>query len=351
MSEIESAQAAESTPADTSTASIAEQAYDQLEAAETPTTDTGDVVTDGGLEAPAAPLTPAEAATLSEEEQLLQQFGFKQAFKPDGREHYIARSKVLKMIASGLKRGQETWGTERQTLDGELSGYREKFGALTPVLEALDQGPDAFLAFAASRDPRYQQYVAGRQAQAPAQAFTMPEPDIDLGNGAKTYSLDGIKKLVEAVAEAKTQAALKPLAEREQRAQAETAAQAAVQDRTRSIMADAQTWPHFGAFAADGSLNEVQADVLALLREDSAQAKAAGRRPALSMEGAYIKVMAKRLPNQEKDIRAKVLAELKTAPKAPTVAQSGGETPTVPSGGRSTAEIAARAYDRLERGA
>lgn len=367
MSDTESTltPAPDSTP-DTSTAAIAEQTYEQLEAADSAASDPGD-----GLErqipaTPEAPAAEAPAASetpgvvLSREEQLLAEFGFKEARKPDGREHWIPRSKVLKMIGSGLKRGDEKWAAEKTTLDGELTGYRTKFGEVQPVLEALDQGPEAFMAEAAKYDPRYKAFLESRQAPAaPAAEVAFPEPDYDLGNGAKTYSIAGIKQIVahavqvaKAEAKAEAEAALKPVTERERKAAEEAqqrTASEAIREKTRATMQEAASWPHFGPLAADGSLTPFQTEVLTLLREDSEKAKAAGRRPALTLEGAYIKVVGKRLVEDENTTRAKILKEVSTAARAqPAVPRAGAEVPAASTGRVSTQDIAARALARLE---
>ncbi len=354
---IESAPAESSAP-DTSTASIAEATYEQLESADQ-ATESGDLPEAAAPETQeAAPQTPG--VVLSEEEQLLAEFGFKDVRKPDGREHWIPRSKVLKMIGSGLKRGQERWATERTTIDGELKTLRGQWEQYGPVLQALDQGPEAFLKAVAPHDERYSAFLSSRSApaQTPVQELAFPEPDLDLGNGAKTYSIEGIKQLVAhatqvAKAEAKreAEAALKPVTEREKQAQEreqQTKASESLQTRTRATMAEAQSWPHFGKLPEDGTLTPFQADVLKELQADSDQAKAAGKPPSLTLERAYIRVVSKLMAEDDKTKRAKILAEVNKAAKAaPSVPRSGGEVPP-PTKAATTSEIAARALARLE---
>ena len=357
MSEIESAPV-ESAP-DTSTASIAEATYNELEAADTPTTETGDVVE----AAEAKPEPPTPGVVLSREEQLLAEFGFKDVRKPDGREHWIPRSKVLKMLGSGLRRGDEKWTTERGTLDTELKTHREQWEKYAPLFQALEPGPEAFLAEAAKHDERYRAFLDARSAAVapPPADVAFPEPDLDLGNGTKTYSIEGIKKLVthatqgaRAEAKAEAQAALKPVTEREQQLQERAKAEKAEGDlrgKVRSQMDEAQTWPHFGKLAEDGTYTEFQTAVLKELQADSEKATAAGRRPTLTLEGAYIRCASKLMAEDDATKRARLLAEVNKAAKAsPSVQRSGGEVPAVTKG-VSTQEIAARAYAKLESGA
>jgi hypothetical protein len=74
-----------------------------------------------------------------------------------------------------------------------------------------------------------------------------------------------------------------------------------------------------------------------------------GQRPRLSLAGAYLRVVGPRLVADENTIRAKVIKELNGAARSTAVPRAGSEAPRTPSGA-STAEIAARTLERLERG-
>jgi hypothetical protein len=116
-------------------------------------------------------------------------------------------------------------------------------------------------------------------------------------------------------------------------------------------MKEAEAWPLFGPMAADGSLNEVQQAVLGELKKDSDAAMAAGRRPTLSLEAAYIRVTSQRLSGGEQAMRAKLLKEMSAAASAsPTVGRSGAEAVRAPAA-HDTRSIAERTLARLEGGA
>lgn len=328
-----------------STADIASSVIDQAEAAESQPLESSP---DLGETPPSADTTPSPiaatpeptpAAALSEEEQLLAEFGFKEAFKPDGREHYIPRSKVLKMIGSGLKRGLEKWTTEkgsleteRDTLKADLEEFaRDVRGDTRVMLEKIAQV-----------DPRYRAFLEPAPAPAP-QPMDLPAPDADW-NGAKTWSMEAFQKSVipyivqQAKAEAKAEAegVLKPLKEREQAEQSSRALQA----RTRTQIAEAQQWPGF---------KDHEAAILQALRDDSAAAAREHRRPTLSLDGAYRQVVVPKLAADRNAMREELIKEINgTAAKTPSV-RAGHEVPVTP-GVISTRDIAARVLSQLERG-
>lgn len=341
-SEPASSPAPEAAP---STSEIAAQNFDAFESG-----------TDPGDEAPAAsdpvsapPIAESpRAATVSSEEQeieaLLGEFGFKDARKPDGREHYIPRSKVLKMIGSGLKRGQEKWTTERGVLESQTAELRH---AMQQIAEGLKGDPEAILAEFAQVDPRWAAYRKGQpQAQT---ADPKPEPDLDLGNGARTYSPDGLTKLLEWQVRQVVDSRLSPLEQQAKIREAQQQDHARQQAVQRSIE-DATKWPEFGAFAEDGSLTPFQQAVLDTLQRDSQQAAREGRRPSMTLRQAYLEVYAEKRSTDESAVRERVLRELQTAGKAPALSRSASEAPKA-TGPRTTSDIAARAMARLERGA
>lgn len=346
-----------------STADIATEVYDSFETAEpsteTPaTTETAAPVVMGTGETvePSAPAIVQPAPT--EAEKLLAADGYKTAKKPDGRENYIPYSKVVKIIENGLNQGKGQFGAQHQALQQEHTTLKSTYAQVRPVLEALDQGPEAFLAEAAKHDPRYKAFLETRSQPAAAPVpLDLPAPDYVLPDGSKTYSLKGISEnlipfiVTQATkqAEAAADARLKPITEREKKA-AEDAKVAEWEtqkrERTQSTLKEAQGWAYFGKLAEDGSLTEFQTSVLEELRKDSAEAEAAGRRPSLSLEGAYLRVATPRIAEDDAKKRARWAEEHNRAAKAsPTVGRTGGETPRV--GPSDTHSIASRVYDRL----
>jgi hypothetical protein len=360
MSEIAQTTTATESAPPTSTAEIASQV---IEAAErTPSEDSGE--TAAGVtatsEAPGVvePVrtTQEPPKDLSEEEKLLVEFGFKQAFKPDGREHYIPRSKVLQMIGSGLKRGLEKWTGEKTTLEQRAT---ELQGNLNEMYQDIMGEPKELIAKLAEVNPRYRAFLephqaATPQAQTPAQDAEMPAPDYPLPDGSRTYSLEGIQKqlipwLTQAITkqlESKMDAKLKPWEERDKELKAERERNAIVQ-RTQSHMQEAQAWPDFGQLPADGTLTAFQQAVLDRLKQDTAAAKAAGRRPSMTLREAYLEVRTERLSTDHNTVREAVLKELNDAPKSPTLARQSVDSPKS-SRPMSTAEIARSVITQLE---
>lgn len=288
------------------------------------------------------PVPGVLAEPLSDEEALLHEFGFKHATKPDGRQHYIPRDKVLKMIASGLKRGQDKWTTDKTTLEQERNQLKADIEEWYGYIKGDDK---ALLSRLAEHDPRYRVYLEPPKVEPPPQALALPDPDVKLSDGSRTFSMEAFQKSIipfiveQAKKEAKAEAehALKPLKEREE--QQKVTAQ--VHERTRTMIADAQQWPGF---------KDHEADILKALQEDSDKAKAAGKRPTLSLEAAYRQAVIPKLAADRNKMREELLKELDTSAKAsPSVTRSSAET-TKPQQ-LTTADIARRTMEQLERGA
>ncbi len=341
----------DSTP--TPTAEIAAQVIDGFAATETTASDADTASAAAPVtETPAAELsaTPSpEPVKLTEAEQLLHDAGYKAAKKPDGRDNYIPHSKVVKIIENGLKQGKGEFGARYAALDQEAATLRSQVAELR---QAIATDPDAFLRELASADQRYAKYLQQAQPTQPAReaiGADRPEPDVDLGNGQRTYSVEGVEKLAAWKAQQLINERFKPIEEREKAAKAQqerAEIERGINERSQATLQEAQSWPLFGPLAADGSLTEVQAAVLEELRKDSAAAQAANRRPSLTLEGAYIKVTAGKLTTDRNALRAEILKELQGAPKGTAIPRVGGESPKAP-GPTSTAEIAARTLARL----
>lgn len=279
--------------------------------------------------------TPAQPPPkeLSIEEQLLQDHGFKEPRRPDGRENRIPRSKVLQMISSGLRRGADKWGTERTALEGERDALRADVDAMRAAVQG---DPVTFLKELSRIDQRYATYLPQAKAPEPPAAPPAPEmpgPDLMLPDGAQTYSLDGIRKLLEwntQMVRADVDARLKPITERDKQAKADAElARVRQEQQTRSqqTIAQMQTWEHFGPLAADGTLTPFQQAVMDVLRADSEQAKKENRRPMVTAREAYLEALAKKLAADATAVRGQVLAEMNAAPRSTSVpAQSVGIT-------------------------
>jgi type II secretory pathway component PulK len=251
------------------------------------------------------------------------------------------------MIASGLKRGQDRWGTEKQTIEQERAQYRAD---LDEMYTDLRGEPKAFLEKLAQHDPRYRAFLEtpAAPAQAVAPTAEMPAPDVTLHDGSQTYSLDGLKKLlewntanVEARLMPKLDERLKPWQDREKEAKAREEyekAKSVASERARSMMAEAQNWPGF---------KEHEADILKALQADTEQARAAGKRPTLSLDAAYRQAVLPKMTADRNKMREELLKEINgAAAKTPTTTHGGAEV-VKKQGPADTRSIASRVIDQL----
>jgi hypothetical protein len=345
-----------------STADVATEVLESLESESSDVSSTVDspepshthTISEPVVEAKMAETPAVVVPPLSEEEKLLQEFGFKEHRREDGREHRIARSKVLQMIASGLKRGTEKWGAEKQTIEQERAQYRAD---LDEMYADLRGEPKAFLAKLAQHDPRYQAFLEPPAAPAApvAPVGEMPDPDITLQDGSRTYSIDGLKKLlewntanVEARLMPKLDERLKPWQDREKQAKQREESEKAERARhesTQRQMTELTKMPMFGAFPADGSLTPFQQEVLKAMQEDTAKAKAE-KRPYMTPKEIYWEVASKKLTADRNAQREELLKEINgAAAKTPTTTHGGAESVKKP-GPADTRSIAARIIEQ-----
>lgn len=356
MSEISTDSAAPTT-----TASIAEAAFDQLDAsdgatepvAETPAPETPapDLGAAPVMETPGV-VKPAEQELSPAAKFLLEQ-GHK-ATKDDGRPNWMPIKSIEGMLERYVAKHRTEWDTQRTTLESTAKDLQGRFSQIEPILAMLDQGPEKFLEAAGQHDPRYREFLTAKSAPAaPEVPANFPDPDFPLPNGDKTYTVKGLKENVfpwmleqaRAIAKSEAQAVLKPLTEREKAAQERqqlTQAETQLRERTQQVIADAQTWPGF---------KEHEAEILTVLRADSEKARSENRRPTLSLDAAYRQVVLPKFTEDDTARRARILKELDAAHKAsPSVQRSSEGTPKAV-GPQTTQSIAARNLDRLERGA
>jgi hypothetical protein len=274
---------------------------------------------------------PSEAA------QLLDEHGFKPK-RSDGRENWIPYSKVEKIIENGINQGKGKFGEEHRRVLAERDTYSGQVQSLTPVLKKLDEGPEAFIAFAAEHDPRYRAFLQARQAPAPEPLADMPAPDVPLPNGGSTYSVEGLRKLLQwntEQTEKRVEARLKPFQDAEQRRQQESArgqAYAQAKARTTQQIERAKSWPGF---------TEHEQAITEVLAADTER--------ALSLHDAYMQVVGPTLQANEAKIREKVIKELQAQPTSTSVSRSGAESLSATAGQRTTADVARRVHDRLSR--
>jgi hypothetical protein len=294
--------------------------------------------------APVESAPPTVGVVESEVDGLLREAGYTDPREPSGREHRIPHSKVRKIIENGLKKGRTEWETTRQAIERERDEHKAQIETFRSLLSDPDE--KKFLAEVAKIDPRYARFLAEQPKPQQRQEAPdpEPEPDYDLGNGSKTYSLEGIKKREEWLRRQilrEIDAKLQPVTEREKRTQQEAEEREYLATRRvehQKLMQTAQTWPMFGALPPDGSLTPFQQEVLEAFRAD----------PKGTLRQAYLEV--ERRHQEPYKVRARLLAELKGAPKSTSVSRGPMDTPRA-AGPTSTADVAARVMERLERGA
>src|SRR5262245_62067221 len=153
-----------SAPAPVDTTAIASHALESLEQAQSapapesapPSSPTAPGGANGAAPAP----TPgAPAIELSEAETLLREQGYQSERKPDGREHWIPRSKVLKMIETGLKKRAEAIEKERSAWQQERTQAQRAAQQVQRWRTLMNGDPQQLLAQMAQLDPRYLSYL------------------------------------------------------------------------------------------------------------------------------------------------------------------------------------------------
>lgn len=345
MSEVETA-------APSSTADIAASVIHEAEATDTSSADPGETArldtTNTVEETAPVQKTEPTAKELSDAAKFLQKQGH-QAKKVDGRDVWLPYKTVEGMLDRYVETHKTTWDGERTTLSGqakELQSHIEQLRASVAGDET------AFLRELATIDPRYSRFLDEQKAEQPkvlaAADDPMPQPDFDLGNGNTTYTLKGLQARDEWVKrqmmrdlEGKIEERFKPIAERE-KAEKERAEQAkaveAIDNRTKQQLTDAETWPGW---------SEHKQEILVALQDDSAQAKANGTKPSLSLEGAYRKVVVAKLLEDDGKKRERLLQEIQASSKTPALSRQTTDNPRT-SGPRSTTDIARSVITKLE---
>lgn len=355
MSETAAVAAPESAPV--SSADLASDVVSASEAPERSSPEAGDsgdrsqVAASSPVEDTSPRMEPKKPSEASKAAEFLRQMGH-DLKRSDGRRAFMPVDTVAKMLDRYLEEGSGTWTSERTAMESRVREMEQ----FTRQLQAGISGdPRAFLSEVAAMDPRYQAFLEDRAAaSAPAPASAMPAPDLPLPDGSRTYSVEGLQSLIEWAVEAKmmpkVDERLKPWTEREAQAQQQAQHQQvleAVTARSRDQLTEAQAWPLFGPLAADGSLTEFQTQVLGELQRDSEQARAEGRRPSLSLEGAYIRIASQRWTEDDSVKRKRILSELQGAPRSTAAGPSPTDAPAR-RGPRSSADIVRDVMAKLD---
>ena len=186
----------------------------------------------------------------------------------------------------------------------------------------------------------------GTTAAAPAQTVDptagMPEPDEELPDGSKVYSMEGLKALMEwnsqqteARVSSKYESALKQLEERYKPVENEWRERQRIEQTLpviRKQIEEARTWMLF---------NENEQEIIAALKAD----------PRISLEGAYRQVVFPKLIAERNQMRQDVIKEVKAAPVSSSVTSRVTTRPGAPASGepRSLTDIIKEQIDSLKR--
>jgi hypothetical protein len=337
---------ASSESAPSSSSDIAASVISQAESSDTSGSGEGESRIDTTNTVEAKPDAPPTQAELSAAMQFLQKMGHKPT-GADGRPTWLKVSTVEKMLDSYLGQHRTTWDTEKGSLQSRAQQLETFF---SDFQNGIKGDPRALIEEIAGLDPRYKSFLtpAEQQQQQMQQAQDpRPKPDLELADGGWTYSPEGVDKLLEWKSrqlEARLETKLKPLMDREeqerQRQQADQMRQS-LETKTRSMLEDAKTWPGFA---------DHENDILKALQDDTAKARAEGRRPSLSLDAAYRQVVIAKLATDRTSMRSEVIKELNSAPKSTATTPRAVDAPRQ-QGPRSSADIVRQVIAQAEQGA
>ena len=248
------------------------------------------------------------------------------AISPTGRPNRIPHPRVKQMvtkaeaeaIAKTTKELEAKWATERTPLETKVKNYEGRLEKVAQFEHVLENDPKTFLNLL-SQIPAYKEFfeyvgklaqgAGGQQQEAQRPTLDhsdMPQPDQELSDGSKVYSLDGLAKRDEWLAKKIEDRAIKQAEERfgqrlqpfEQERQNQQRHAQAVQSVEKQI-SEARQWPHF---------TELEPEVIKILKSD----------PNITLERAYVKafqdVQVPKVTADRNQIRTEVLAELKKKP-------------------------------------
>ena len=216
----------------------------------------------------------------------------------------------LEDVLGGLK--------ERGT---KITDFETRFQGIDAVESIMANDPDRMMEMLGTLNPGYKQYAKQLQqaAQAAQQVDTdpEPEPDYDLGNGQKTYSLEGMRKLrawerrqgVKEM-EAKFADRFKPMEDRiqaEKDREVEDQRRAEFNAQMTKRLDRARKWPQF---------KDHENDIIAAMDAEKAKGN------FITFEDAYMQVVVPKLAGDRTKIRQEVLTEINGQPRSSSVAQT-----------------------------
>lgn len=292
-------------------------------------------------DAPAGDSDPAVGDAAAAETQVdehadpfAKEFGLTEP-KPGQRENRIPYNRV-KVIATNAQKktfkaltGEDIKAGEtvEQAVERASATFRETTSRHAEAVKALreydhvgtimERQPDQFVEMLFNIHPRYKELFSNAQANRgrtderlgdkPGDPGPRPEPDLELGDGSRTFSVEGLQKLMDwqaAKAEQRLReqydARLQPF--EKERAEAEKTAKvrAAAVGNINNVMKYAVTWDGF---------KENEAAILEAIQKDT--------RPMLPWQAvlsAYMEVVIPKYKADRAKMRTEILEELRKAP-------------------------------------
>lgn len=259
-----------------------------------------------------------------------------------GRENRIPYSRVKKITDKAIKEAVDARNKEVETgyvpsakfaeLETKVKDYDTKFQDVIEFERVMLKEQPRFLEMLKTI-PGYAELLTPKPAEPVTPEVKldpragMPQPDQELSDGSKVYSLDGLNALMEwqaAQVEARVTKQIEdsvtkrygPLAEdyeQYQRVQQ-------VIPKVQQEIAEARTWALF---------NESEDEIVKLLQAN----------PKLSLEGAYNKVVIPKMQTSRDKMRTEILNEVKKAPKSTAAPTSPTKAATPPAGPRTLEQV------------
>jgi hypothetical protein len=282
------------------------------------------------VEVEAEPIKPSkteEKAQKEAEDDLAEALGLgKPPADPKKRAQWwktrLPYSQVHKAVTERTKKITEGHAATLKERDDKLAGYDTRFTDVQKVEKIITENPEQYVRTLAQLFPEtYGQLFAPlfRQGDTKAEELVkpedpgpMPEPDFDLGDGRKTYSMEGMTKLREwdrKVTQQETLKSLQPhIAFLDQ--QKTAAAKKQQEDQQRETIRKGQE-------VADAALAEIRTLDLAEENLDAILAEAQ-KCPAhydaeKALNVAYRKVVMPKLKANRDEMQAQIVKDLKKA--------------------------------------
>jgi hypothetical protein len=285
----------------------------------------------------------------------------------NGRENRLPHSRVRAIVAKSDRDFMDTVGpalgvqvTEGMTREAfttaasdalkDVPRLRERDAAMEKLAPIMENNEDDFIRILAMTNPKYKKFVdfiEGGGTAEPAKAAVpeakddpRPEPDLDMGDGRKTYSTKGFadyEAWKDRQADRKIAAAIdgvrgeiKPIVEERKTAKERADHQVAQRQQLEDIMNDAVTWEGF---------KENEPEILKAMKEDPSisKIKAFERR----LGAAYRKVVWNKLATDRQRVREEFIAEQAAAPASTSTGATKRATTSTKGKGAAAAVMAA----------